>query len=80
MGPAELGDAIEVMYAKGWTDGLPCVPPTRERVDRMIAASGRAADDLIGEIPPKGGRATIEKVMQRRLAVCRAGPTGTSSP
>jgi hypothetical protein len=62
MGPAELGDAIEVMYAKGWTDGLPCVPPTRERVDRMIAAAGRAADDLIGEIPPKGGRATIEKI------------------
>lgn len=62
MAPEQLADAIEVMYAKGWSDGLPCVPPTRERVERMIAASGRPATDLIGLIPPASGRATIEKV------------------
>jgi hypothetical protein len=59
---ADLADAIEVMYAKGWTDGLPCVPPTRSLVDRFVAASGRAASDLVGEIPPSEGRATIERI------------------
>ena len=30
-------DAIEMLYERGVTDGLPVVPPTRERVDRMLA-------------------------------------------
>jgi len=60
--PSELADAIELVYAKGWSDGLPCVPPTRELVARCVAASGRDGSDLIGEIPPKGGRATIERI------------------
>src|SRR5919204_6848944 len=34
-------DPIEALYDKGVTDGLPVVPPTRERVDRAIDASGR---------------------------------------
>ena len=62
MDPAELAEAIELVYAKGWSDGLPCVPPSRGLVDRFVAASGRAGDELAGEIPPKGGRATIERI------------------
>src|SRR2546428_112302 len=37
-------DAIEELYARGVTDGLPLVPPTRARVDRVLAAAGRAPD------------------------------------
>jgi hypothetical protein len=59
---AALNDAIEAIYAKGWSDGLPCVPPTRELVNRFVEASGRAGTDLIGEIPPGDGRATIERI------------------
>src|SRR5262249_16724210 len=31
-------DAIELCFARGWTDGLPVVPPTPERVDHMLGA------------------------------------------
>ena len=27
-----VADAIEFYYEKGWTDGLPVVPPTEEKV------------------------------------------------
>ncbi|MCZ7525416.1 MAG: hypothetical protein M5U14_02920 [Acidimicrobiia bacterium] len=46
----------------GWGDGLPLVPPTEERVRRHVAASGRFPDELLGELPPRNGRATVEKV------------------
>ena len=55
-------DAIDELYARGVTDGLPVVPPTRARVARAIEASGRAAGELIGLVPPNFGRATVEKI------------------
>jgi hypothetical protein len=33
-----LGSAIELCYANGWTDGLPVVPPTAERIAAMLEA------------------------------------------
>jgi hypothetical protein len=44
------------------TDGLPAVPPTAERVAAAVAASGRPRDELVAEIPPRFGRATVEKI------------------
>ena len=35
-------DLIEFCYEQGWTDGLPVVPPTPEKVAAAIAASGRS--------------------------------------
>src|SRR5207237_8959653 len=55
-------DPIEALYERGLTDGLPVVPPTRERVERAIEASGRAADELSALVPPNFGRATVEKI------------------
>ena len=46
----------------GWGDGLPLIPPTPERVRAFVAASGRFPDELIGEVPPRNGRATVEKI------------------
>src|ERR1043166_9097619 len=60
--PLATTDPIESLYALGVTDGLPVVPPTRERVARAIEASGRAADELIALVPPNFGRATVEKI------------------
>jgi len=58
-----LVDTIELMYETGWTDGLPVVPPTRERVKQFTDfLLPRSPDDLIAEIPPLGGKATIERV------------------
>ncbi len=55
-------DLAEVYYEKGWTDGLPVVPPTQEKVDALIRASGLAADEVLGEIAPNYGAASVEKV------------------
>ncbi len=57
-----VGDAIEALYARGVTDGLPVVPPTPSRVARAVEASGRPASDLIALVPPNYGRATVEKI------------------
>ena len=58
----ETEDLIEVCYENGWTDGLPVVPPTPERVERMLGRTDRDPDELIAAVPPKWGRATVEKV------------------
>ncbi|WP_290650248.1 thioredoxin family protein [Aquisalimonas sp.] len=58
----EFEDAIEACFERGWTDGLPVVPPTGERVLRMLRGTGRAADELIGQVPPDQAPCTVEKV------------------
>ncbi|MBI3329783.1 MAG: hypothetical protein HYZ81_24135, partial [Nitrospinae bacterium] len=54
-------------YEQGWTDGLPIIPPTPEGVHEMIVASGREAGELIAEIPPNWGKATVEKIAVNAL-------------
>jgi hypothetical protein len=46
----------------GWGDGLPLIPPTEERVRAYVASSGRFPDEVIAEIPPRNGAATVEKI------------------
>ncbi len=55
-------DPMESCFERGWTDGLPVVPPTDERVLRMLAGTTRAADEIIGAIPPNLVPCTVEKV------------------
>ncbi len=57
-----LTRSYEHAYEQGWTDGLPIIPPTPESLERFVAASGRAGDDLIGILPPRKGRATVEVI------------------
>jgi hypothetical protein len=65
-------DDQEMLFARGWTDGLPVVLPTAEKVAAMVAASGRSAADRIGPIPPRWRQATIEKIaINAVLAGCR---------
>ena len=52
-------DEFEIWFEKGVTDGLPVVPPTRERVARMLGATRRAGDELLGEMPPNYGHVTV---------------------
>jgi hypothetical protein len=61
----ELGgmeDDIETAFERGWTDGLPVVPPTEERVVRMLAGTTRSPDEVIGLVPPDLAECTVEKV------------------
>ena len=46
------------MYSRGVTDGLPVIPPTPERVERMLAYCDRDLDKLVVKIPPRFGAAT----------------------
>ena len=59
---ASEADALELMHARGLTDGLPVVIPTVERVARMVLATGQAAELTLGDMGPAGGSATIEKI------------------
>jgi hypothetical protein len=66
------GDPIETLFARGVTDGLPVVPPTAARVAAAVAAAGRATDELVAEMPPRFGRATVERIaINAVMAGCR---------
>jgi len=51
-----------LFYQRGWTDGLPVVPPTVERVEAMVRDAGLGKNHVVGEVQPLGGLATIERV------------------
>ena len=58
----DMIDMNEVLFAAGWTDGLPVIPPTPARVQQFIAASGLPADEVVAIIPPLDKPATVEKI------------------
>jgi len=63
-------DGIEEMFERGWTDGLPVVPPTPERVEAMLG--GLDGSVSLGLVPPDMGEATLERVAACAvLAGCR---------
>ena len=69
---ASVVDPIESLFERGVTDGLPGVPPTRERVEQALAAVDRPADELVALVPPNYGRATVEKIaVNAVMAGCR---------
>jgi hypothetical protein len=53
-------DELEDMFERGWTDGLPVVPPTADRVAAMLGALD--PDRSLGAVPPGLGEATLERV------------------
>ena len=59
---ADLEDDMEAMFARGWTDGLPVVPPTEARVLAMLAGTTRAPDEVVAVVPPDLVECTVEKV------------------
>ena len=56
------GDAGALYYRRGWTDGLPILPPTLDRVDAMLRACPRGRNESLGELDPLKGVATVERV------------------
>jgi hypothetical protein len=59
---AEGDDPVELAYSRGWTDGLPIVPPTDERVIAMLKGTSRRPGEVVGRIPPFLAECTVEKV------------------
>ncbi len=55
-------DAFEYFFDKPWSDGLPVIPPTEERLVRMLAGTRRSPDEVLGEVPPLLGRADVRTI------------------
>jgi thiol-disulfide isomerase/thioredoxin len=68
----EWDDDIEACFERGWTDGLPVVPPTDVRIIRMLQGTARKPDQIVGEVPPNLAPITVEKVaINAVMAGCR---------
>ncbi|MBI2909810.1 MAG: hypothetical protein HYX92_19395 [Chloroflexi bacterium] len=53
---------FEEFVRRGWTDGLPIIPPTERRVRRMLEHTRRAPDEVLGKMPPVDVDITAELV------------------
>jgi hypothetical protein len=67
-------NAIELYYQKGWTDGLPVVPPTEERIYDMLKSVKMDPETIVGSIPERGRVFTAELVaINAVMAGCLPG-------
>jgi hypothetical protein len=57
-----LEEVNRFFYRRGWTDGLPIIPPTEEAVAEMLKGTDLPADHLLGKLQSRLGKATVEKV------------------
>jgi hypothetical protein len=58
---------------RGWTDGLPIIPPEEDRVAALVEASHRSATETVGDVPPLGGTATVANIAANAvMAGCEA--------
>jgi hypothetical protein len=79
-GPSARTLAVEDDYAainelyqeRGWTDGLPIVPPTEERVAAILRTTARPPREVVAVLPPRQGEATVERLaINAVMAGCR---------
>jgi hypothetical protein len=67
-----MEDEAEACYERGWSDGLPVISPTEERVVRMLQGTKRDPGEVIGHVPPNLTECTIEKIaVNAVLAGCK---------
>ena len=65
-------DEFEFMFDQGFTDGLPVIPPTPERVLRMLQGTSLDSQDIIATMPPNMANVTVEKIaINAVMAGCR---------
>ena len=68
----ETDDPIEFYFEQGWTDGLPVVPPTGEKIGAFLDAVGRSPSEILGTELVRGRVVTVEKVaINAVMAGCR---------
>ena len=61
--PVDEYEAVyDLMLSEGWSDGLPVIPPTAERVARMVDYCGLDPSEIVGYVNHDGGAATVEKI------------------
>lgn len=59
---AAIEDFNQLFIDNQWSDGLPVIAPTRERVTWMLTGTSRSPEEVLGTISPRNGKATIEKI------------------
>ncbi len=59
---AALEDEMEMAFDRGWSDGLPIVPPTEARVLKMLAGTTRDPGEIVAVVPPDLAEVTVEQV------------------
>ncbi len=70
---SDLAGAMELCYTNGWTDGLPVVPPTAERISAMLDAAGLEPEHQLAFIENRQISVTAEKVaINAVMAGCKA--------
>ena len=62
-------EAVEYFFDRGWTDGLPIVPPTPDLVEKLLGVVDLAPDAVLGSVPERDRHLTAEKAA---IAVNRA--------
>ncbi len=55
-------DVQDAYYKRGWTDGLPIVPPTPDKVEQFLAYAGLESGEVLGTIPTREVTTTAEHV------------------
>lgn len=62
----------DFFYDKGWTDGLPIIPPTREAVEEMLKWTDLSPNEEIAVLPIANRRATTWNIaVNAVMAGCR---------
>jgi len=65
-------DEFEFFLEKAWSDGLPVVTPTEQRIQHMLAATRRDPGELVGNVPPAMEPATVRDVaIHALMAGCK---------
>lgn len=65
-------DVNRLFLENGWSDGLPIVPPTKEKIAEFLAFTDRKPDEVIGTLLPDNRKATIWNVaVNGVMAGCR---------
>lgn len=68
-----LEDEFEFMFEQGFSDGLPVVPPTPDRVTKMLAGTQRQPQEIVAIMPPNMAKVTVEKIaINAVLAGCKS--------
>jgi hypothetical protein len=71
-GTEDFEAATELCRERGWSDGLPIVPPTAQRVEKMLEYCDRPWDQPIATVPPRNGGATpLRLAANAVMAGCR---------
>ena len=64
--------AIDYCYEQGWTDGLPVIPPSEERVEQMLASTARGREAILATHPATGRECSVfSAAVNAVMAGCR---------